>query len=270
MYLKFEWVWKCLWLCQFGILSKSESEALLAWGLKRGLSLGSSVHKRDRILKVDLLRWLNKAVCGKGYSQWFSVFSHCSNTSWKLSFWVGDPHGNSSQRAVVQCQPSEEPTFLYAWTRMNDVALTLAKNAALQTWLASHTNAPRPTSDTSQPALKTGKSKLALPRAREQFVFGIFIPASELSLCFQTKDHAMTRFTSITAWKTLYLEFPVRKKDNLISTEKNRINEFAYMKFEICAPCVRCVGRLGTNGFSITDPLVKMRSHSLAQEVNCR
>lgn len=35
------------------------------------------------------------------------------------------------------------------------------------------------------------------------------------------------------------------------------------MKFEIRAPCVHCVGRLGTNGFSITYPLVKIRSHSL-------
>lgn len=222
--------------------------------------------KRDGIFKADLLRWLNKAVCGKGYSRWFSVFSHCSRSC--LSEW--EIHMVNSQGAVVQCHPSEESTFLHAWTRMNDVALTLAKNAALQAWLASHTNVPHPTSHAPHPALKDGKSKLALPRARERFVFGVCIPAFELRLCFQTKDHTMTHFTSLTAWNSLYLEFPVRKKDNLISTEKNRINEFAYMKFEICTPCVRCVGRLGTNEFSITYPLVKIRSHSLAREVNCR
>lgn len=42
-----------------------------------------------------------------------------------------ETHMVNSQGAVVQCQLSEEPTCLYAWRGMNDVTLTLAKDAAL-------------------------------------------------------------------------------------------------------------------------------------------
>lgn len=199
--------------------------------------------RRDSILKVDLLRWLNKAACGKRYSQWFSLFSHCSHTSWKLSFWVGDPHGEFSGSSGSMS--AEWRTYLPLRMERDERCDSNSGKGCSSVGLVRlpyqcltpnirHT-APSTQGWEEQAGPSQSQQALCLWSTDSSFWVESLLPNKRPCYDLFYKSNSLK---DTVPWISCQ-----KKKDNPVSTEKNRINEFAYMKFEIYVPmCSLCGG----------------------------